>query len=213
MTAPHEDLLPDLATYAAAVRDDQALISNDRKAELQHLARYIHDVGGSGQTATLIFICTHNSRRSQLAQVWAATAAHIFGIERFQAYSGGTEATAFNPRAVAALSRAGFSIKITEAGQNPVYGVRFSRTIEPAVCFSKTFDQPPNPGDGFCAVMTCSNADAGCPVVPGASRRMTIRYDDPKAFDGTDREAAMYDERCRQIAAEMLYSLSLAAAR
>ena len=213
MTTHHVDLLPNLAAYVAAIQTEQALILNERKAELEQLARFIRDARDTGAKARVTFICTHNSRRSQLAQVWAGTAAHLLGIERFEAYSGGTEATAFNPRAVAALRRAGFSIEITKAGENPVYGVRFSPAIEPIICFSKTFDQPPNPGDGFCAVMTCSAADAGCPVVLGASERISLRYEDPKNFDGADRETAKYDERCRQIASEIIYSFSLAAAR
>ncbi|MCK4776283.1 MAG: protein-tyrosine-phosphatase, partial [Candidatus Krumholzibacteria bacterium] len=62
--------------------------------------------------------------------------------------------------------------------------------------------------EDFCAVMTCSQADKNCPVVVGASMRVAIPYDDPKAFDGTDQEAANYDERCRQISREMLYLFS-----
>jgi protein-tyrosine-phosphatase len=143
-----------------------------------------------------------------MAQLWAQAAAHHFGINGVETYSGGTEATAFDPRAVAALERAGFSIEATSTGENPVYGVRFSESAEPIRCFSKVYDQPPNPTGGFGAVMTCGAADEGCPVVFGAARRIAITYDDPKAADGTTQEAAVYDERCRQIAREMLFAFS-----
>ena len=56
--------------------------------------------------------------------------------------------------------------------------------------------------------MSCSQADRNCPLVPGCAARIALPYDDPKDFDGTDREAAMYDERCRQIAREMLFVFS-----
>ena len=49
-------------------------------------------------------------------------------------------------------------------------------------------------------------------MVLGAAERIAITYEDPKAFDGTDREAEAYDERCRQIAREMLYVFSLVGA-
>jgi hypothetical protein len=123
-------------------------------------------------------------------------------------YSGGTEATAFNPRAVAAIRRAGFAVETIAEGDNPVYGVRYMDEMEPMPCFSKVYDRPPNPQQGFAAVMTCSAADEACPIVFGAANRIAIPFDDPKPFDGNEQEAAKYDERCRQIAREMLYVVS-----
>jgi hypothetical protein len=145
-----------------------------------------------------------------MAQLWAQAAAHYFGISGVDTYSGGTEATAFNPRAVAALRRAGFEITQASEGENPVYDVRFTDEMEPLRCYSKVHNEPPNPDRGFAAVMTCSDADAACPIVFGAVQRIAITYDDPKTADGTPDEATIYDERCRQIAREMLYVFSLA---
>ena len=109
---------------------------------------------------------------------------------------------------VAAVERAGFAVEKTTEGDNPIYAVSFVDDVEPMQCFSKVYDQEPNPREGFAAVMTCSAADAACPTVFGAAERFAIPFDDPKAFDGTDRESAKYDERCRQIAREMLYVFS-----
>ena len=77
--------------------------------------------------------------------------------------------------------------------------------------FSKTYDSPPNPKDGFAAIMVCTEADAECPFVPGAEARFAIPFDDPKAFDSTARETAEYDETVRQIGLEMFYAMRHAA--
>jgi hypothetical protein len=125
-----------------------------------------------------------------------------------ETYSGGTEATAFNPRAMAALERAGFQVEQRREGAGPVYAVRLSDGGPPLVCFSKVFDRAPNPAGDFCAVMTCSSADGACPVVPGAIERISLPYEDPGVCDGTAHETAAYDGCCRQIAREMLAVLS-----
>ena len=75
-------------------------------------------------------------------------------------------------------------------------------------CWSKVFGDDANPSANFVAVMTCQSADEACPFVPGAQLRVALPYVDPEASDGTEREAAAYDERCAQIAREMLYLFS-----
>jgi hypothetical protein len=122
------------------------------------------------------------------------TAALYYGVGPVETFSGGTEATAFNPRAVAALQRAGFEIARTSAGSNPRYQVQYSSSAEPITAFSKTYDSAENPQVDFAAVMTCANADRLCPVVRGASLRIATLYDDPKSADGTPRESQTYDE-------------------
>jgi arsenate reductase len=181
-------------------------IPSDRKKQLEKLADYVREKVEAGDTAMLNFICTHNSRRSHLAQIWTSLAAHHYGITFIETYSGGTEAMAFNPRAVAALERAGFTIN-NPGGDNPRYSVRFSGDVPAMTCFSKTFDHETNPTRNFAAIMTCSDADENCPFVSGAEFRLPITYRDPKESDGTSREAAVYDERLNQIATEMLYTM------
>jgi arsenate reductase len=144
-----------------------------------------------------------------MSQIWAATAAHYYNVALVETYSGGTELSAFNPRAVAALERAGFRVDQASSEPNPLYRVTFCEDGTPLEAFSKVFGDPRNPRSDFCAVMTCSQADRSCPFVPGASARVSIPYEDPKDFDGTNDEAEQYDERCRQISREMLYAFSL----
>lgn len=179
----------------------------DRRRLLDELAVTVRSKYQIGEVADLVFICTHNSRRSQMAQIWAAVAAAHFGVDGVRTYSGGTEATAFDPRAVAAMRRAGFRTD-DPGGDNPRYTVTFSDDLPPIECWSKTYDDASNPSRNFAAIMTCSEADRACPTVAGAAARLPISYDDPKVADGTADEAAIYDARCLQIATEMLYAFS-----
>jgi arsenate reductase len=200
----HAQLTPELTGFVDSALAELDRIPTERRRRLDELAAYVATRCEAAQPVKLTFICTHNSRRSQLAQIWAQTAAHIFGVRGVETFSGGTEATAFNPRAVAAVRRAGFLIEDPGTGDNPVIKVRFAAGSAPMRCFSKVIDNPPNPSRGFAAVMTCSAADEACPFVAGADVRVTLPYDDPGASDGTAHEERTYDERCRQIALEML---------
>jgi arsenate reductase len=206
-TSDRATLLPEITRYINTLEADVAGIDPERKELLNEMAEYVRSERDSGHVAKLTFICTHNSRRSHMSQIWAATLAEHFGISGVETYSGGTEATAFNPRAVDAMERAGFEVSKPE-GDNPRYSVRYAESAEPMICFSKKYDDPSNPEDSFAAVMTCSQADETCPFIPGAKFRIPIPYDDPKEADGTPEEAARYDERCRQIATEMFYLFS-----
>ncbi|MCC6510727.1 MAG: protein-tyrosine-phosphatase [Pirellulaceae bacterium] len=201
---------PDLKKYLmdAATRFDS--IPSDRRADLAKVAAYIGERLSKSVPVKLTFICTHNSRRSQLSQIWAHVAAEFYGLGGLETFSGGTEATAFNPRAVAAMQRCGLKIVADDpTATNPQYRVYTSDAFAPQVCFSKTYDAPPNPIQGYCAVMTCSQADDACPVVMGCDLRMPIRYEDPKIADDTELERQRYDERSAQICVEMLYMISL----
>lgn len=197
-------LLPKLHHYLTSLPDPQT-IPADRKPALDALATYIWEKQNAGLPVKLIFICTHNSRRSHFGQVWAQIAAQYFGIEPVDCFSGGTETTACNPRTVEALERAGVEAQAITGGENPVYLLRYADGVNPIAAFSKVFDQVPNPQTGFAAVMTCAQAEANCPYVPGAEKRFSVMYDDPKAADDSPEETAVYDARCRQIAAEMCY--------
>jgi arsenate reductase len=199
---------PTLLTYINKVKSDFSKIPKDRKKELDKIALFIQDKVSSAEPVQLTYICTHNSRRSHFGQIWAATAAAYYDIPQVKTFSGGTESSAFNERAVAACTRAGFEITKTSENKNPLYEVRYAAGAEPLKAFSKKYDDPSNPQNGFCAIMTCSQADNACPVVKGASSRVAVPYDDPKEFDGKAQETAKYDERCRQIATETLYVFS-----
>ena len=159
-------------------------IPADRRAKLAALAKHVKAAVAAKKKVDLVFICTHNSRRSHLSQIWAQTAAHHYGVEGVTAYSGGTEATAFNPRAVAAIRRAGFRVAKTTEADNPIYHVRYADVAHPITNFSKVYNQAPNPKQDFCAVMTCTSADEACPA---GLRRNQAHLDPLRGSEGLRR--------------------------
>lgn len=183
-------------------------VPNERKEVLQPLIEYIQNKVNSNEEVRLNFICTHNSRRSHLSQIWAQTMAFHFGIQNIFCYSGGTEATAMFPKVSETLTNQGYEIQKLSKTENPVYAVKFDENQHPIICFSKTYFDDFNPKSKFGAIMTCNNADEGCPMVLGADARFSIKYDDPKAFDGTNVMNEKYTERSLQIASEMYFVFS-----
>ena len=184
------------------------IVTQERKEILQPLIDYIQNKVNSNKEIRLNFICTHNSRRSHLSQIWAQTMAFHFKVKNVFCYSGGTEATAMFPKVAETLSNQGFQIEMLSNENNPVYAVKFGKNEHPIICFSKTFDADFNPNSQFVAIMTCNNADEACPMVFGAEARIPIKYNDPKAFDGTELMNAKYAERSLEIASEMYYVFS-----
>ena len=183
-------------------------ISMERKNVLQTLTDFIQKKITNQQEIRLNLICTHNSRRSHLSQVWAQTAAAHFNIKNVLCYSGGTEATALFPMAAKTLEQLGFKIKTIAAGTNPIYAIKYAENEHPIIGFSKTYDENFNPQSEFVAIMTCSQADSGCLFIPGAEKRIPITFEDPKAFDNTPQQAEKYMECSLQIATEMFYVFS-----
>ena len=183
-------------------------ISEDRKEILQPLVAYIQEKHSENLAIRLNFICTHNSRRSHLSQVWAQLMANYFNIKNVSCYSGGTEATALFPMVAKTLSKQGFAIKTISEGDNPVYSIKYGDNQLPIIGFSKTFDNTFNPKSEFAAILTCSQADQGCPFISGAEKRIPITFEDPKVFDNSPQQADKYLERSVQIATEMFYIFS-----
>lgn len=183
-------------------------ISEERKSLLQKISHYIQAQKDNNQPINLVYVCTHNSRRSHFGQVWAAVAANYFGVDNVHTFSGGTEATAFNPNAINALRKIGFDIKDEGQLTNPTYTVKFADDAH-TTCFSKVYNHPTNPQQHFAAIMTCSDAEQNCPFIPGVDLRIGTTYNDPKAFDNTPQQDAAYTERATQIALECLYVFSL----
>lgn len=183
-------------------------IPAERKIILQPLLDYIQAKVTNHQAVRLNLICTHNSRRSHLAQVWAQTAAAHFDIEKVYSYSGGTEATALFPMIAQTLEQSGFQINRLSEGTNPIYAIKYGENEPPIIGFSKTYDNPFNPKSEFAAIMTCSQADGACPYIAGAEKRIPITFEDPKAFDNTPQQEEKYQERSLQIANELFYVFS-----
>ncbi|NDP27611.1 MAG: protein-tyrosine-phosphatase [Flavobacterium sp.] len=206
MTLTKTRLFPEIEKVTTSLNFES--ISAERKIVLQSLIDFIQGKANNEQEIRLNLICTHNSRRSHLSQVWAQTAAAHYGIKNVFCYSGGTEATALFPMAAKTLEKQGFQIKTIAEGSNPVYAIKYNENANPIIGFSKTFDDDFNPQSEFAAILTCSSADQGCPFIAGAEVRIPITFEDPKAFDNTPQQAEKYEERSVQIATEMFYVFS-----
>ncbi len=189
-------------------------MSSDRTQQITDTANYIEEQIVRGKPADLMFVCTHNSRRSQFAHVWASLSATHFDLSGVRCYSGGTEVTACNERTVASLKRFGFRVDTAahavdaKASENPNYLVSFADGASPIQCSSKLYSEPAL--NSFAAMMCCSDVDESCPVIPGAAIRVPWHYDDPKVADDTDAEQARYDERSLQIGRDMYHTMKLA---
>jgi arsenate reductase len=183
-------------------------ILDERKAILQPLTDFIQSKVSKGQEIRLNFICTHNSRRSHLSQVWAQTMANYFNIKNVFCYSGGTEATALYPMAAETLKNSGFKVKTISEGNNSIYSIKYANNEHPIIGFSKKMDDDFNPKSEFAAILTCNSANEACPFVPGAEKRIPITFEDPKAFDNTPQQVEKYNERSLQIATELFYVFS-----
>ena len=183
-------------------------LSSERKAVLQPLIDFISEKKSENKPIRINFICTHNSRRSHLGQIWAQTMANYFTIDNVTTYSGGTETTAMFPKVGETLVNQGFKLQKLSETENPVYAIQFDDNSHPVIAFSKKYSDDFNPSSEFAAIMTCSHADGNCPFIAGAEKRIPITYEDPKLFDNTDQQDEKYAERSLQIATEMKYVFS-----
>ena len=145
-------MYPELERIIASYSEEN--ISPERKALLQPLVNYIQEKINNDETIRLNFICTHNSRRSHLSQIWAQAMAFHFGIKNVYCYSGGTETTAMFPMVVEILISQGFQITKLSETENPVYAVKYSANEIAVICFSKTYNNSFNPPSKFAAIMT-----------------------------------------------------------
>lgn len=196
---------PEIQQFIESLKTDLANLSPERKERLLQIAAYLQAQQTAGDPSELVFICTHNSRRSHFGQVWAKVLADYYGMSPVNTYSGGTEATAFNPNAIQALRTIGFEIEAEDNSSNPRYSIRYAADAAPMEAWSKVYTDDANPTQGFCAIMTCSEADEACPAVFGAKARVSLPFEDPKKADGTPQEAETYLARCQQIATELAF--------
>lgn len=183
-------------------------INQGRNPILRPLVEYIQQRLDLGKDINLNFICTHNSRRSHLCQVWAQIAAAYYQIPKVNCYSGGTEETALFPKIAETLRNQGVDVQIISEAANPIYALKYDVNAQPIIGFSKKYDDPFNPQSDFAAIMTCSQADGGCPFIPGAEKRVPITFEDPRMSDNTPQQDEVYYNRSLEIAAEMFYVFS-----
>ena len=123
------------------------------------------------QKSRVLFLCTHNSARSQMAE---GLLRHLAG-DRFEAYSAGTEATSVRSLAIMAMEEIGIDISFQE---------------------SKTFDRYLS--EPFDYVITvCDEANEACPFFPGASTRLHWSVRDPSQAEGSQQERLEVFRRVR----------------
>jgi arsenate reductase len=201
-------MITSIKTYCDDLVNNFSSIKPERKILLEKISQYIQQKKQENKSIQLVYVCTHNSRRSHFGQIWAQVAAYYYHVKNVQTFSGGTEATAFNINAINAVKRVGFDVKKTTDSINPIYDLHYDEIEKPIECFSKVYNDDVNPKYEFAAIMTCSDAEENCPFIPGVELRIGTTYDDPKAFDNTPLQDAKYDERCKQIALETFYVFS-----
>lgn len=183
-------------------------ISDERKSTLDKAVFWLKKANSTRARSEILFVCIHNSRRSHMAEIHGTAAAALFGWDKkIKVYSGGTTVSAFNPRAAAAMERAGYQVTGSE-GKNTAYEIRYSDTHPALKVWSKKFDDPSNPDAGFLAFMTCGQAEEKCPFIPSANARLSVTYSDPSEADDTPKEAETYDDRSREIARDLMYVFS-----
>lgn len=200
------NMKPILKQYCQKRSEEFALISEERKVILKKIAAYVRYK--ENDPIQLLFVCTHNSRRSHLGQVWAKTAANFYGLTNVETFSGGTEVTAIHPNITNTLTHTGFDIAVTGDKENAIHHLIFDKADNAAICYSKLYDDEKNPSEGFGAIMTCDHADENCPFIPGAELRIALTYIDPKVSDGTSVQDETYLLRSTEIAREMLFLFS-----
>ena len=180
------------------------LMQEDRNELLQRIAQEVVRAQAIGEDFTLVFVCTHNSRRSQLCQAWFWHYAQRAGLD-VDIASAGTEVTACNARTVAALRRAGFGVLAeNDTVDNPTFLLTDQdRTSSSCYLFSKTLNHETLSNKQLIAIMTCDHADENCPFIPTAIARIPLRYKDPKHADDTEHEPKAYDLASDTIRNEM----------
>lgn len=182
-------------------------LEDDRKKLLLEIADKIAEELDISGLVNLNFICTHNSRRSQLAQTWGFFAASYFDLN-IKSFSGGTEVTAFYRNTVKTLQKVGFLFQLIDfSHQNPKYSISFDGSKKSITGFSKRYDNPENK-QPFIAITTCNSADAKCPFIPEALYRFHLPFTDPKFSDGTADSDLEYLKTNTQIAAEIYFIFS-----
>ncbi|MGX1023184.1 hypothetical protein [Flavobacterium sp. CS20] len=176
-------------------------IDLERKHQIKAIAETLKQQHSS-KPFQLIFVCTHNSRRSIFGQVWATVLADYYDIA-LESYSGGTEVSAVNDNAISCLRYLGFDAQKSQNTSNSIVEVNYgnSNVIK---CFSKLYNDAQNPSDNFYAIMLCEQASENCPFIPNALERFNLTYPDPKQFDGTTQQ----DEKYREVALTIGLELS-----
>ena len=171
-----------LSEYAARFEE----IGAERKLVLQQLAASIRQSLVANDRANIVYVCTHNARRSHFGQVAAALAAAFYAIDKVFTYSAGTETTKVHEHTIQAIQLLGCTVVKLDEVPNPKYTINFGAP-HTLICYSKTIEDKAIPTQHYIAVMTCTDAEQNCPYLPLAMARIGLPYTDPKIADGTGR--------------------------
>lgn len=214
---PGDGLWPALAEHLRRLAADDATIGPPHAEAASRLSSWLRDAVEGDGPRDVVVVCTGNSRRSMLGAMMGNAAAAFLGLPQVRFFSAGTEPSAFNPRTIAALEAVGFVVEPTgeeavrgeEGFSNTRYRVRWGpgagcETVE----FSKALGDPALPRSGFAALLVCTEAAEGCPIVPGASARIAMPLVDPKEADGSPEEAARYAATRDEVARILLAALA-----
>jgi arsenate reductase len=183
-------------------------ISPKRRELLIQIAQKIAFQYLKNNQLNLIFISTHNSRCSQLGQVWAFFASEYFNLHTIHAFSGGTKATYFHRNTLKTLQTAGFMFHLTDfSHQNPKYLISTKQTNKSILAYSKGVQELTNKCP-FITITTCNNSDKDTPFMSGAVYRFDLPITDPKFSDETQKREAVYLKTNQQIAAELFFLFS-----
>lgn len=184
-------------------------ISQDRRNELDIIANSIHTSLKNDGNANIIFICTHNSRRSQLCELWMDIFCDAYNLKYIRNYSGGTEATAFNKRMVKAIQDFNIPLHKLMESENTIYAIQDTNHSMYKTYFSKKYENTYNPNSNFIAIMVCDDAEENCPIVFGSSKKHSLKYKDPKFSDETPEEELVYAQKVIEVGTELLYLVGL----
>ena len=179
-------------------------LEKNRKDKLVKLAQVIKRNHEQKNIVKIIFICTHNSRRSQFSQVWAYISSLYFKLDFIKPFSGGTEIDTVNLNVINSLISSGLKIEKTHKGK-AIYLLKSFKKDKGINLYSKVYNSKLNPSKHFIAIMTCSDADQMCPVIKGADKKVSLPYSDPRVADNTGLEKEVYNQTCSIIAKEMFY--------
>ena len=177
-------------------------IQNQRQDHLLAVSQALKEWYLEHGSLRLIFVCTHNSRRSQMAEVLAVLAASQYNIE-IETFSAGTETTQAHENTIVALEHFGLTFHAEKEYDQVVYSTQLHQ--QGKKLYSKTLEDEQLPKKDFFAIMTCDHAAENCPFVPGASERFLLTYDDPKKSDGTSQSGEVYLQTAITIFSELLF--------
>ncbi len=144
-------------------------------------------MNASADRQRVIFVCTHNSARSQMAEGMLRT----WGADHFEAFSAGTEATTVRPEAIAVMDEIGIDISD-----------HTSKTLEPFM------------GESFSWLITvCDQAKESCPTLPGVQQQAHWSIDDPSGIEGDEASRIEAFREARDRLRDRIHIFMLAAGR